>query len=546
MPIEPNPSPQSFKRMPESPEVRQAIRRAAADAVFERPPTREELRLQADALVGRLGLPKDYVGFAMVSLSNAWWSDAFADVPFEKRLLLLPQCLRSSEACAAAFDGREWMCAHCGSCRIGDVQKRAEHLGYRVAIAEGVTSVTQHALEGQADAILGVACLDSLEKSHGRIFEWGIPHMAVPLLTDGCQGTEADLAELVRCLELRRHTPARSYASYIPLLRFAKKLFDRPWIEDDADADRIAAQWLTAGGKRFRPFVTLASYAVARHGLEVLDSKTDLDPLLPEAVHRLAVAIEAVHKASLAHDDIEDGDAMRYGRETLHRAHGAPIAINTGDYLVGLGYRLVASCAGELGPEAVADILGRLAAAHVELCRGKGRSCAGCANGQTPSRRWRLSGDTARKPGRPSPRLSSQACAPPVKWRRLMPSTATAPTLERPTRFLTTWTIGRTRTTRAPSGSMRGPCAQRCCWPSRWNRARGRPSKRLFVSPRAARRSPSWPTCTANQEPWKRPNRFTPSSGNASWMPLKATPTQRTVRCSEFLANVVLPHRRLP
>jgi len=373
MPIEPKSSQQDIKRVPESAEVRQAIRGAANRISFEGTPTFERLRELAVGLLERENLPLDYLGFAMVALSNAWWADAFASVPFDKRLLVLPQCLRSSASCSASFNSNGLICSHCALCPISDIQSRAEQLGYGVAVAEGVTSVTMYAIEGQADAILGVACLDSLEKSHGRISDWGIPHLAVPLLTDGCKDTEADLDELNRFLNLSQDRPSKSYASYVPLLRFANRLFESKWIDGGSDADRIAHQWLAIGGKRFRPFVTLASYAVRKHGMGVLDSQTVLEPLIPEAVKRLAVAVEAMHKASLAHDDIQDGDLMRYGHETLHRAHGVPIAINTGDYLVGLGYDIIASCAEELGPQAVADMLGRMSSAHLELCRGQGQ-----------------------------------------------------------------------------------------------------------------------------------------------------------------------------
>ena len=60
----------------------------------------------------------------------------------------------------------------------------------------------------------------------------------------------------------------------------------------------------------------------------------------------MALAIEALHKASLVHDDIEDDDEFRYGRPTLHRVHGVAQAVNVGDFLIGLGYRLIA---GEMG-----------------------------------------------------------------------------------------------------------------------------------------------------------------------------------------------------
>ena len=63
----------------------------------------------------------------------------------------------------------------------------------------------------------------------------------------------------------------------------------------------------------------------------------------PDAIRRAAMSIETFHKASLVHDDIQDGDRYRYGADSLHVKYGVPTAINIGDYLIGLGYRLVLS-----------------------------------------------------------------------------------------------------------------------------------------------------------------------------------------------------------
>ncbi len=118
--------------------------------------------------------------------------------------------------------------------------------------------------------------------------------------------------------------------------------------------------------------MTLAAYAVARHGLSVLESGNDLASILPISIRRLALAIEALHKASLVHDDIEDNDDYRYGRPTLHRVHGIAQTINIGDYLIGLGYRLVSGEMLSLGAACTGDILTGLSEAHLELCRGQG------------------------------------------------------------------------------------------------------------------------------------------------------------------------------
>ena len=63
----------------------------------------------------------------------------------------------------------------------------------------------------------------------------------------------------------------------------------------------------------------------------------------------MALAIEIFHKASLVHDDVEDDDPFRYGQPALHRKHGVAAAVNVGDYLIGLGYRLAAAQRGAGG-----------------------------------------------------------------------------------------------------------------------------------------------------------------------------------------------------
>src|SRR5207302_2765529 len=122
-------------------------------------------------------------------------------------------------------------------------------------------------------------------------------------------------------------------------------------------------------GKRFRPMITLAAYDALKGGHGTLSAE---GCPLPDGVRRTALAIEAFHKASLVHDDIEDDDTFRYGRATLHRQYGVATAINVGDYLLGLGYRLVGRERKELGGDCTADILNRLADAHLKLSEGQG------------------------------------------------------------------------------------------------------------------------------------------------------------------------------
>jgi geranylgeranyl pyrophosphate synthase len=95
---------------------------------------------------------------------------------------------------------------------------------------------------------------------------------------------------------------------------------------------------LFAGGKRFRPVITLAvADAVARHRGASTDAAVEL--ALPAAC-----AIEMIHTYSLIHDDLPamDNDSLRRGHPTLHVIHGEALAILAGDGLHAEAFSLLA------------------------------------------------------------------------------------------------------------------------------------------------------------------------------------------------------------
>jgi geranylgeranyl diphosphate synthase, type II len=86
------------------------------------------------------------------------------------------------------------------------------------------------------------------------------------------------------------------------------------------------------GGARIRPQLCLA---VAR-------ACGDDDPALSEAA---ASAIELLHCASLAHDDLPcfDDSPMRRGRASVHYAYGESLAVLAGDALIVLAFQTLAA-----------------------------------------------------------------------------------------------------------------------------------------------------------------------------------------------------------
>jgi geranylgeranyl diphosphate synthase type II len=195
----------------------------------------------------------------------------------------------------------------------------------------------------------------------------------------------------------RPHLPAdQTSSNYVHLIRFARRMFEpdrldalaprmqrRPplaagnghaaeLIDPISGTEAIAYEFLARGGKLSRPFITLAVHDALTGGAAARPDGHRHLAKLPEAVQRAALSIETFHKASLVHDDIEDDDLYRYGEPTLHRRFGLPTAINVGDYLIGLGYRLVSRETKALGAEVVSDILDQLAEVHMKLTTGQG------------------------------------------------------------------------------------------------------------------------------------------------------------------------------
>jgi geranylgeranyl diphosphate synthase, type II len=98
--------------------------------------------------------------------------------------------------------------------------------------------------------------------------------------------------------------------------------------------------------------------------------RAESEEALPEDLKKITLATECFHKASLIHDDIEDGDTERYGAQTLHTEHGVAVALNVGDLLIGEGYRLIATSG--LSATQKAEMLRHAAEGHRQLCRGQG------------------------------------------------------------------------------------------------------------------------------------------------------------------------------
>src|SRR5204863_1154953 len=275
------PSTAHLKTVPETRELRDRIRdeahRFGRTIDRSKPLTKQSLQQMAEELLRAMGLGEQYLGFTMVALTNEFWREQIATIPFNRRLLLVPHCLKNAEGCPADYDEFGLDCRKCGACSVADFKTRAEDLGYKVLVSEGTPIVLKIMVSGHVDAIVGVACLNVLEKAIDKILLAGIPCIATPLLSSNCRNTSVDDDWVAQMIDLKTPPPATKTKTFVHLMRLAHQVCEDPELsrlaprlrsaginpaarpDPLAAHEHIAYEWLGEGGKRSRPFITLAA-----------------------------------------------------------------------------------------------------------------------------------------------------------------------------------------------------------------------------------------------------------------------------------------------
>jgi len=113
---------------------------------------------------------------------------------------------------------------------------------------------------------------------------------------------------------------------------------------------RHAGDTIAAGGKRLRPLLVCIAAGAP--------------PPETDGLVRAAVAVELVHGATLVHDDVLDGSALRRGRPTVVATGGRAVATATGDLLFSRAFA-------ELADGGSADAVRVLSRASRELALGE-------------------------------------------------------------------------------------------------------------------------------------------------------------------------------
>ncbi len=128
----------------------------------------------------------------------------FLGVPFSRRIVLVPHCLRNAKKCTAKDFGSYFICLECGNCKIETISKRAKKLGYKgIYILKGGRTIEKLVEELEPGAVLAVACYFEGAQGFELLENKAKDKIAVqfvPLSKDGCTDTDVNLPEVLELL----------------------------------------------------------------------------------------------------------------------------------------------------------------------------------------------------------------------------------------------------------------------------------------------------------------------------------------------------------
>lgn len=165
-------------------------------------------------------IEENVVESMIVDIRNRLYKNAFSKIPYNERLLFLPQCLRHPD-CPAPLTFEGIQCKSCGRCGIFRIKHLAESLGYGVFIAPGSTIVKRMVKKYRPKAVLGVGCSMEVREGSAKMASYGLPVHGIILLRDGCVDTRIDVVKLIEKIK----TNSKNYS-----------------IENDPDAFEMATE----------------------------------------------------------------------------------------------------------------------------------------------------------------------------------------------------------------------------------------------------------------------------------------------------------------
>lgn len=137
-----------------------------------------------------------------IDKKNSSMAEKFKNIPCQERIVLLPHCMRNTKQCKAADEGTFYSCSKCGCCKIAQIQKLAEELGYKkVYIMKGGKAIYNILVEQKIKAAVAVACHFEGVQGIKMTDSLKVTAQFIPLLKDGCYNTDVDFEKVKQIMK---------------------------------------------------------------------------------------------------------------------------------------------------------------------------------------------------------------------------------------------------------------------------------------------------------------------------------------------------------
>lgn len=151
-------------------------------------------------LTEKIGLKKGYIDMISNDMRNFIYYKELSKIPFEDRILLLPQCLRKRD-CPAILDSlKGFQCKNCGRCGIGNLISFCNEKNIKVFIIPGGSFVKKIIKLTHPKAIIGVGCHIELREASLLLDYLKIPGRGINLEKDGCVETKVNYEKIKKAL----------------------------------------------------------------------------------------------------------------------------------------------------------------------------------------------------------------------------------------------------------------------------------------------------------------------------------------------------------
>ncbi len=143
----------------------------------------------------KLGFDENMIDQMGVDVRNQINKNRFKKIDNERKILVLPHCLRSS-SCKARLDETGLVCNVCGKCTVGEIKQKAEKIGYKVFIVPGSSFVKKIIKDYEFDSVVGVACYEDLNLTMMKMNKFS--PQGVLLSKTGCFETDVNVDKVLK------------------------------------------------------------------------------------------------------------------------------------------------------------------------------------------------------------------------------------------------------------------------------------------------------------------------------------------------------------